>query len=142
MDETSFDALAAEAAAGLKGDRELYLEIKTELQTHLEDKAAHFARAGHDEAESITLAKKSFGSPLDMAAELLRGQSRAPAPARAVATGCLRVDYPAGDRAGALSGLWTPGACLVDANDHGKICGIRRTSVYQAANLAGVRYCR
>ncbi len=79
MDESSFDALAAEAAAELKGDRELYLEISSELRTHLEDKAAHFAQAGHDDAESSALAKKSFGSPLDMAAELLdanRGRLR------------------------------------------------------------------
>jgi len=79
MQEPSFDALAAEAAAGLKGDRELYLEIKEELQTHLEDKAAKYASDGHDEEESVALAKKSFGSPLDMAAELVeanRGRMR------------------------------------------------------------------
>ncbi len=79
MEETSFDALASEAAAGLKGDRELFLEIKEELRTHLEDKAARFARDGHGEAESIALSKKSFGSPLDMAAELVeanRGRMR------------------------------------------------------------------
>jgi len=79
MQEPSFDTLASEAAAGLRGDRELYLEIKEELQTHLEDKAAQYARDGHDEEESVALAKQSFGSPLDMAAELVeanRGRMR------------------------------------------------------------------
>lgn len=76
MDEQSFDQLTTEAAAGLKGDPELYLDIKQELKSHLEDKVAHFDREGHTPEESIELAKKSFGSPLDVAAELLDANRR------------------------------------------------------------------
>ncbi|HEY3378854.1 MAG TPA: hypothetical protein VGL77_15320 [Armatimonadota bacterium] len=71
MSEPSFDQLAAEAAAGLKGDQELYRDVTEELRGHLEDKSAYFTRQGHDAAESVALSKKAFGSPLDVAAELL-----------------------------------------------------------------------
>jgi hypothetical protein len=71
MQEQSFAQLAAEAAAGLKGDRELFLDVTQELETHLEAKEAFFTRQGNSAEESTALAKKAFGSPLDMAAELL-----------------------------------------------------------------------
>lgn len=71
MQEPTFEKIAAEAAAGFQGDRELYLDVTQELVSHLEEKADRFHREGHDEAESAEMAKKSFGSPLDMAAELL-----------------------------------------------------------------------
>ena len=70
MQDTSFEQLAAEAATGLQSDRELYLDIKEELRTHLEEKADRFAREEHEAAECVALAKRSFGSPLDVAAEL------------------------------------------------------------------------
>ena len=71
MQESSFAQLAEESAAGLKADRELFLDVKEELQSHLEEKAGYFVRQGKSQEESAVLAKQSFGSPLDMAAELL-----------------------------------------------------------------------
>ncbi len=71
-----FDKLAEQAASGLKGDQELYLDVKQELRSHLEEKAEKFAREGHTEDESADLAKKSFGSPLDVAADLLNANKR------------------------------------------------------------------
>ena len=79
MQDNSFEQLAAEAASGLQSDRELYLDVKEELRAHLEEKADRFAREQHDAAECVALAKQSFGSPLDVAAELLaanRGRLR------------------------------------------------------------------
>lgn len=72
MQEPTFEQLAAEAAAGLRGDRELYLDITQELRSHLDDKADAYARQGNSTEESIALARRAFGSPLEMAAELLR----------------------------------------------------------------------
>ena len=79
MQDNSFEQLAAEAAAGLKADSELFLDVKEELRAHLEEKADRFAREEHAPAECVALAKQSFGSPLDVAAELLavnRGRMR------------------------------------------------------------------
>jgi len=72
MQEPSFEKLAAAAAAGLKADREVYRDVTQELQTFLEDTAARFRREGHSGEESITLAKKAFGSPMEVASELLQ----------------------------------------------------------------------
>jgi|GEM_PF-1443506 len=76
MQEPSFDKLAADAAAGLRADREVYLEISGELRTFLDDKAERFRQEGHNEEESVELAKKAFGSPLEVAAELLNANRR------------------------------------------------------------------
>lgn len=79
MQDPSFEHLAEEAAAGLKVDRELFLEVKEELHSHLEEKSLYFMRQGKSAAESAELSCKSFGSPLDVAAELLeanRGRIR------------------------------------------------------------------
>ena len=76
MQEPSFEQLAADAAAGLQADRELFLDVKQELYTHLEEKASSFTRQGKSEAESVELARKAFGSPLDVAAELLDANRR------------------------------------------------------------------
>lgn len=76
MQEPSFEQLAADAAAGLHADRELFLDVKQELYTHLEEKASSFTRQGKSEAESVELARKAFGSPLDVAAELLDANRR------------------------------------------------------------------
>ncbi len=76
MTDHPFDKLAEQAASGLKGDQELYLDVKQELRSHLEEKAEKFAHDGHPEDESADLAKKSFGSPLDVAADLLNANKR------------------------------------------------------------------
>ena len=68
MQEQSFEKVAEEAAACLKPDRELYLEVTAELTGRLEDKAAQFAREGHTAEESAALAQQAFGSPQEMAA--------------------------------------------------------------------------
>jgi len=71
MQDTSFEKLAADAAAGLKADQEVYRDVTQELHTFLEDKTERYRREGHSDEESIALSKKAFGSPLDVAAELL-----------------------------------------------------------------------
>lgn len=76
MQKQSFDQLAAEAAAGLRADHELFLDVKQELCSHLEEKAQYFTRQGHNAEESAVLAQRSFGSPLDVAAELLDANKR------------------------------------------------------------------
>jgi len=75
-DDQPFEKLAEQAASGLKGDRELYLDVKQELRSHLEETAEKFAHEGHAEDESAELARKSFGSPLDVAADLLDANKR------------------------------------------------------------------
>ena len=79
MEEHTFEKLAADAAAGLQADQEVYRDVTQELHTFLEDKAERYRREGHSDEESVALAKKAFGSPLDVAAELLtanRGRLR------------------------------------------------------------------
>ena len=71
MTNQSFEDLAKEAAAGLKSDPELFLDVKQELHSHLEDKAQYFASQGKSEEESAELSRQSFGSPMDVAAELV-----------------------------------------------------------------------
>jgi hypothetical protein len=76
MEDRNFEKLAAEAASGLSKDQELYLDVKQELESHLEETAERFSREGHDAEESSELAKRAFGSPLDVAAELLAANRR------------------------------------------------------------------
>lgn len=76
MQKTSFEILAADAAAGLKADQEVYRDVTQELHSFLEDKAERYRREGHSDEESIALAKKAFGSPMDVAAELLNANRR------------------------------------------------------------------
>ena len=71
MPDSTFDQLAEEAAAGLQGDDELFLDVKQELRMHLEDKADDLRGQGHSAEESDALACKTFGSPLAVAAELV-----------------------------------------------------------------------
>jgi len=76
MQEPSFVKLAADAAAGLKADREVYRDVTQELQSFLEDTAERFRREGHSDEEGVALAKQAFGSPLEVAAELLNANRR------------------------------------------------------------------
>jgi hypothetical protein len=73
MNEESFDQLSEQAAAGLRADPELFLDVKQELRTHLEEKAEYFSSQGHSHKESVELAGKSFGSPMEVASEILEG---------------------------------------------------------------------
>jgi hypothetical protein len=90
MDNQSFEQLAEQAASGLKSDRELYLDVKQELRLHLEEKAEHFAAEGHSPEESAELSRKSLGSPMDLAAELLDGNRN-----RMKLRGLLRMTFGA-----------------------------------------------
>lgn len=76
MEDRNFEKLASEAAAGLAKDPELYLDVKQELESHLEETADRFLGARNDTEASAELAEKAFGSPLDVAAELLAANKR------------------------------------------------------------------
>jgi hypothetical protein len=52
---------------GLRSDPEIRLDIRKELQSHLEEKIAEETAHGHSNAESIALALKTFGSPVEVA---------------------------------------------------------------------------
>ncbi|HEX2949622.1 MAG TPA: permease prefix domain 1-containing protein [Armatimonadota bacterium] len=66
-----FSQLITDATSGLKDDPELRLDVATELTSHLEETARHFADEGMNDAESTEQAMKTFGSPLEVAGELL-----------------------------------------------------------------------
>jgi hypothetical protein len=77
MDTHPFDALTEQAAAGLKDDPELCLDVRAELRGHLED-AAEYAAAhdGLDPDAGAAQAVRAFGSPLDVAGALLDANRR------------------------------------------------------------------
>ncbi len=52
---------------GLRSDPEIRLDIRKELQSHLEEKIAEEKSHGHSNEESIELALKTFGSPVEVA---------------------------------------------------------------------------
>ncbi len=70
MDERS-RSLLDDATAGLKDDPELRLDVRAELASHLDAAAATYEAEGHDPAESAELAAHDFGSPVEVAGELL-----------------------------------------------------------------------
>lgn len=76
MGDETFEKFAEEAAAGLKADRELFLDVKREISSHLEEKEERFIQEGNSPEKSAELAKKSFGSPMDVAAELQSANRR------------------------------------------------------------------
>ncbi|MFA7231229.1 MAG: permease prefix domain 1-containing protein [Victivallaceae bacterium] len=55
---------------GLRSDPEVRLDIRRELQSHLEEKIAEETIAGHSDEESLELALKTFGSPVEVADDL------------------------------------------------------------------------
>lgn len=70
MTKEQRDQLLNDATIGLKGDPELRLDVKQELASHLEAATDAYRDSGKTEAESLDLAAKTFGSPLEMATEL------------------------------------------------------------------------
>jgi hypothetical protein len=66
-----YQNLLDDATAGLKDDPELRLDVRAELASHLDAAAALYAADGHDAAASADLAAKDFGSPVEVAGELL-----------------------------------------------------------------------
>jgi hypothetical protein len=86
------DQLVDDAAAGLRADPELWLDVRQELASHIEEAADAFRAQGKSEAESFELAAKAFGSPLDVAADLAaanRGRMKLRALARLAARALL-----------------------------------------------------
>jgi len=69
--DTRIPQLLDEATAGLQDDPELRLDIKAELRTHLDATAQALREEGMSEEESTAEALKQFGSPVEMAGELL-----------------------------------------------------------------------
>ena len=72
MNREQVRTLVENATAGLEGDAELRLDVQAELASHIESAAESHRAEGKSEDESLELAAKSFGSPLDVAAELAR----------------------------------------------------------------------
>ncbi len=70
MNRRQIQALVENSTAGLEGDPELKLDAQAELLSHLEAAADTHRAEGKSEEESLELAAKSFGSPLDVAADL------------------------------------------------------------------------
>lgn len=70
MNRQQLHALAENCTTGLEGDPELKLDAQAELLSHLEAAADIHRAGGKSEEESCNLAATSFGSPLDVAADL------------------------------------------------------------------------
>jgi hypothetical protein len=88
--------LLDEATSSLRDDTELRLDVRAELASHLEDKRDDFVAKGHSSDEALDLARQSFGSPEDIARDLLAANRRR-MKLRALARLALRaVVVPAG----------------------------------------------
>ena len=61
---------------GLRSDPEIRLDIRRELQSHLEEKIAEETAQGHSNDESLELALKTFGSPVEVADGLTAANRR------------------------------------------------------------------
>lgn len=61
---------------GLRSDPEIRLDIRKELQSHLEEKIAEETVQGHSNEESLELALKTFGSPVEVADGLAAANRR------------------------------------------------------------------
>ena len=61
---------------GLRSDPEIRLDIRKELQSHLEEKIAEETAQGHSNEESLELALKTFGSPVEVADGLAAANRR------------------------------------------------------------------
>jgi hypothetical protein len=72
----TFTTLLDDATAGLKDDPELRLDVRAELASHLEAIADAYEAEGHEEAASRELAAQDFGSPAEVAGELLAANKR------------------------------------------------------------------
>jgi len=86
------DQLVDDAAAGLRADPELWLDVRQELASHIEEAADAFRAQGKSDEESVELAAKAFGSPMDVVAELAaanRGRMKLRALARLAARALL-----------------------------------------------------
>lgn len=75
MDER-ISKLVDDATGGLADDPELRLDVRAELASHLERTAQAFQDEGKGADESVAEAVKVFGSPLEVAGELLEANAR------------------------------------------------------------------
>ena len=66
------DKLIERATARLGGDRELQLDIAQELRSHLADADEEYRSAGFDADQAAAEARRAFGDPDELAAQLLR----------------------------------------------------------------------
>ena len=71
MNAPDIDRLVDAATEGLKGDRELRLDVRAELMTHIEEAIESHRSEGVGEQESVSEALKAFGPANDIAAELV-----------------------------------------------------------------------
>src|SRR5210317_901292 len=71
MSAPDIERIADAATEGLKDDRELRLDVRQELISHIEDAAAERRAGGMDEKKSLSESLKAFGSPTDIAAALV-----------------------------------------------------------------------
>lgn len=77
--------LVEQSTVGLKDDPELRLDVRRELRSHVETAVEEHRAAGKTEEQSLTLAAKEFGSPTEIATDLLsanRGRMKLRALAR------------------------------------------------------------
>ncbi|MHB9130336.1 MAG: permease prefix domain 1-containing protein [Armatimonadota bacterium] len=91
MDER-IENLVNEVTTGLKDDPELRLDVKAELTAHLEDTARACQSDETTEEESVEQAVKAFGSPVEIAGQLLeanKGRMKLRALARLFIRGLL-----------------------------------------------------
>jgi hypothetical protein len=64
------------ATAGLRDDAELQLDVRAELASHVEDKAAELRRAGLPEPEAEAQALRALGAVTEIATEIEHGNRR------------------------------------------------------------------
>ena len=76
----SFMEIAEKAVTGLTPDPEIYLEVRQELLTHLEDNAEVLRASGVREADAAAQYAPAFGSPLEMMEKLTQANA-----------GCMRL---------------------------------------------------
>lgn len=71
----SFMEIAEQAVTGLKSDPEVYLEVRQELLTHLEDSAEVLRASGVRDADATAQSAQSFGSPLALMEQLTQANA-------------------------------------------------------------------
>lgn len=76
MNKEQIDTLLDDCTVGLRDDPELRLDARQELKSHIEAAADEHRAEGKNEEESLELAAKSFGSPMDVAGDLLEANRK------------------------------------------------------------------
>ncbi len=71
MSESDIDRLADGATEGLRDDRELRLDVRQELVSHIEESIADCREGGMGQEQSVAEGVKAFGPAIEIAAELV-----------------------------------------------------------------------